>query len=76
MRKCIAKYLNEGSWVWIEGWFHTWAPWYDEYENGPGNYMEALVEENNGQMRRCYVDSVKFTDTTEPLPHNQIGYDR
>lgn len=66
MRECRAKYFNGKVYVWTEGWFHLWAPKFEEYETGPGNYMVALVEERGGQIRCCEIDSVKFTDTTEP----------
>ena len=66
MRKCKAKYWQRsdnrksGCWIEIEGYFHQWAPAYEEFENGPGNFTEAIVEDLTGQVWSCAVESVNF----------------
>jgi hypothetical protein len=66
MRRCKAKYWDGKSWIWTVGWFHMWAQFFEEFASGPGNYVAALVEEEDGQIRRCDADSVKF-DNNPPI---------
>jgi hypothetical protein len=67
MRRCTAKTYRkravDGKWETIEvtGVFHQFAASYDEFEPGPGNYTVALIEDADGQMWSCSVETVKFT---------------
>lgn len=66
MRKCTAKTCRksaiDGKWETIDilGVFHQFAPQYDEFESGPGNSTIAIVEDIEGQVWQCSVDTVKF----------------
>jgi len=66
MRKCTAKTYRKssvnGKWETIDilGVFHQFAPQYDEFEAGPGNATIAIVEDIEGQVWSCAVESVKF----------------
>jgi len=46
----------------VVGAFHMWAAKYEEFESGPGNYTMALIEDENGQIRECWPDTVKFLE--------------
>jgi len=66
MRKCTAKTYRrratDRGWETLEisGLFHQFAPSYDEYEAGPGNKTVAIVEDDDGQVWECSVETVKF----------------
>jgi len=69
MRKCTAKTYQkraiDGKWETIEvlGVFHQFATQYDEYEAGPGNKTVAIVEDIEGQVWECSVETVKFLES-------------
>jgi hypothetical protein len=69
MRKCTAKtYLKratDGKWETIEisGVFHQFAPQYDEFESGPGNGTIAIIEDTDGQVWACSIETVKFLES-------------
>lgn len=54
------------EWVEGEGWFHQWANNYQEYDAGPGNYTEAIVEDDNGKIWTPLPANVTFL-----LPHSE-----
>ena len=67
MRKCTAKaYLRgvDGKWstVEVDGYFHQFAPQYEEFEADPGNHTTALVEDIRGQVWECAPNTVKFKE--------------
>jgi len=43
-----------------DGLFHQWAPAYEEFENGAGNYTVALVELANGTIEQVLPKNLKF----------------
>ena len=69
MRKCTAKTYRkraiDGKWETIDvaGVFHRFSPKYDEYESGPGNYTVAIIEDIEGQVWECNVETVRFEKT-------------
>jgi hypothetical protein len=69
MRKCTARTYRkraiDGKWetLYVLGVFHQFAPQYDEYEAGPGNRTVAIVEDIEGQVWECSVESVKFLES-------------
>jgi hypothetical protein len=71
MRQCTAKTYRkravDGKWetIEIEGIFHQFAPMYDEFESGPGNHTVAIVEDKDGQLWNCAVETVRFRDTAQ-----------
>jgi len=68
MRKCTAKTYRkravDGKWETIDvtGVFHQFAPSYEEFESGPGNFAVAIVEDTNGQVWECDIETVKFEE--------------
>lgn len=42
------------KWRWesypTAGTFHCWSVQYEEFENGPGNYIVGIVEDEQGQV--------------------------
>jgi hypothetical protein len=70
MRRCIAKAYQRkvnGTWETIEvsGVFHQFAPMYDEFESGPGNHTIAIVEDGDGQLWNCAVETVRFREPVQ-----------
>lgn len=53
------KYEEEFS---TQGIFHQWAPMYEEFESGPGNYTVALVELYDGIVVEVPPKCIKFTE--------------
>ncbi|MDD4390217.1 MAG: hypothetical protein PHW03_05375 [Eubacteriales bacterium] len=64
MRKVKAKYYDRmtSHLIEITGHFHQWAPQYEEFESGPGNYTVALIEDENGQIIECLPLNVQFLE--------------
>lgn len=52
-----------------EGWFHGWFQDHEDYENGPGHYPVALVEDYEGHVHWINVcslnDHIQFLDPPE-----------
>lgn len=65
LRKCKAAFYKGGELHWVEGWFHRWASNYEEFDAICGNYTEAIVELEDGQIVTCVMDTVKFLDREE-----------
>lgn len=53
------------------GLFHKWGNNYEEFEVGPGNYIVAIVELDNGIIVEVLPKNIKFDDKLDniPLPH-------
>jgi hypothetical protein len=62
MRNVLAKYWDKEKREFVPtfGKFHQWAASYNEFEEGPGNFTVALVEDEKGQIRECDPSSVQF----------------
>ena len=43
-----------------EGLFHQWCPDYEEFDNGPANYIVALVELKDGTVVKVMPENLKF----------------
>jgi hypothetical protein len=61
MRRCRAEHWVNNKWEVFEGDFHCWAPGYIEFESGPGNFLEALVEDDTGKVWACKPE-IQFLD--------------
>lgn len=42
------------------GLFHQWGVSYEEFENGPGNYTVAIVENEDGTISEVLPVNIKF----------------
>lgn len=42
------------------GFFHQFGNDYEEFENGAGNYTDAIIESYDGRLVRVKVESVEF----------------
>lgn len=62
LRPCKATTYVKRAPIEVTGRFHRWATNYQEFEEGPGNYTEALVELDDGRIVSCIADSVRFLD--------------
>jgi len=59
----FARLSNTGCWepgFSRDGTFHQWAPGYEEFESGPGNYTVALVEIADGTIEEVLPTHIKF----------------
>ncbi len=65
LRPCRACYYKQGRMVEVTGVFHRWGVNYEEFEDGPGNYTTALVEDDDGLVYECVAGSVQFLDRGE-----------
>lgn len=50
------------EWYRGEGYFHQWASSYEEFENGPGNYTIAIVEDPQGKVYEIMPHHLQFLD--------------
>jgi len=50
------------SFVSVKGHFHQWAAAYEELRDGVGNYIVAIIEDENGRVWTALPDDVKFLD--------------
>lgn len=62
LRPCKGTTYVRGAPVEVTGRFHRWAENYEEFETGPGNYTQALVELDDGRVVGCIAESVRFLD--------------
>jgi len=44
------------------GAFHQFGCYYEEFENGPGNYSTAIVEMQDGSVKNIPVELIVFND--------------
>ncbi len=65
LRPCVALHYEKNRAIEVRGGFHGFFPNYQEFENGAGNYTEALVEKDDGTVVACVADSVRFLDRGE-----------
>lgn len=42
------------------GYFHSWGCEYEEFENGPGNYTVAIVEDEQGVVHTILPTNLTF----------------
>lgn len=45
--------------------FHAWGVEYEEFENGPGNYTVAIVENPDGSVETFMPHLIVFLDNKE-----------
>lgn len=64
LRPCKATAYVRGVPVEVTGRFHRWGEGYEEFESGPGNFTQALVELDDGRVVGCIAESVWFLDRT------------
>ena len=62
LRPCRATMYVRNVPIEVTGRFHRWADNFVEFDSGPGNYTEALVELDDGRVVSCIADSVRFLD--------------
>lgn len=63
MRKCKGSYYEKGKKQEFElGYFHQFGPCYEEFENGPGNFMVAIVELPDGRVIQPDASDIQFLD--------------
>jgi hypothetical protein len=43
-----------------KGIFHQWANGYEEFNEGPGNYTYAIVEQEDGTITEVFPRHLKF----------------
>ena len=55
--KCPATYFDDGEW-----WFHQWSTDHEEYQEGPGQFPVAIIENSEGEVRLATVDTIKFQE--------------
>lgn len=44
--------------------FHGFGVYYEEFENGPGNFTTAIIEDKDGQLDFVEVSLVRFLEPT------------
>lgn len=70
MRRVKFKYYQQPTkacsnpWVDAVGFFHQWGSSFQEFENGPGNFTTAIVEDEAGKIHEVSPSYVVFL---EPL---------
>lgn len=50
----------------IEGWFHTWAESYEEFQSGLGNYTFGIVEDDTGKIWEVQPKEITFLTPYQP----------
>lgn len=70
LRRCEASFYQNGELRPIIGRFHGWFSDFMEFENGPGNYTVALVEMDDGCVKSCAPNTVKFLDREDAYINN------
>ena len=68
-RVLVSEYTNDGIIPKYEGWFHGISVDYEEFENGPGQFPVAIVEDDKGQLNIEYVKYVKFVEPFKVTIH-------
>lgn len=63
-RRCKGSYYFQGKFIeFSEGYFHGFFSDCEEFDSGPGNYTQALVELPNGLIVSCIPTNIQFLDT-------------
>jgi len=64
MRKCKCEFYERETKTRIttNGVFHQWAPAYNEFESGPGNYTVGLIELPGGRIIEALPTDVRFLE--------------
>jgi hypothetical protein len=55
--------IKGGYWedrLWQSGVFHAWSQDFKEFDNGPGNYAAAIIEDSAGLIHVVHAESVNF----------------
>lgn len=53
---------------WLPGFFHQWSQSFEEFENGPGNFPAAIIEDANGRIQVVYAGDVSFSPECPDAP--------